>query len=118
MRFFPGGGRVKPKLKLKLFSTAELEAAYEEIIEGADAAPFGELLESLDPGRVLEALGSIPEEFAEAVKLHDVQGLSYREIARITEVPAGTVTSRISRGRRLLAGLLAIFREDAERGAA
>lgn len=52
------------------------------------------------------ALRNLPEDFATAVELHDIQGLRYRDIAEIMGVPVGTVMSRISRGRKLLAGML------------
>ena len=48
------------------------------------------------------ALDSLPPAFREAVWLRDVDELSYAEIARVLDVPMGTVMSRISRGRRLL----------------
>lgn len=48
------------------------------------------------------ALDSLPEAFRQAVWLRDVEELSYAEIARALDIPAGTVMSRISRGRRLL----------------
>jgi RNA polymerase sigma-70 factor (ECF subfamily) len=48
------------------------------------------------------ALDSLPEVFRQAVWLRDVEEFSYAEIARMLDVPAGTVMSRISRGRRLL----------------
>jgi RNA polymerase sigma-70 factor, ECF subfamily len=100
-----------------LIFITELEDAHEEII-GSDApSPLDELLRRLDAAELTQALRSIPEEFAEAVELHDVQGLKYREIAQITSAPIGTVMSRISRGRRLLAGLLAVKgTERANRG--
>ena len=53
------------------------------------------------------ALASIPEDFAVPVELHDIDGFKYNEIADIVGVPIGTVMSRISRGRRLLAGAIA-----------
>jgi RNA polymerase sigma-70 factor (ECF subfamily) len=48
------------------------------------------------------ALDSLPESFREAVWLRDVDEFSYAEIAKMLDIPMGTVMSRISRGRRLL----------------
>ena len=48
------------------------------------------------------ALDSLPDVFRQAVWLRDVEEFSYADIARMLDVPAGTVMSRISRGRRLL----------------
>jgi RNA polymerase sigma-70 factor (ECF subfamily) len=48
------------------------------------------------------ALDALPEAFRQAVWLRDVEEFSYAEIARILDVPIGTVMSRISRGRRML----------------
>jgi RNA polymerase sigma-70 factor (ECF subfamily) len=90
-----------------LVFVVEWESAHEELVASDDPSPLEDLLARLQTGKVREALRSIPEEFAEAIELHDVQGFKYREIAGITSVPIGTVMSRISRGRRLLAGLLA-----------
>ena len=48
------------------------------------------------------AIDALPQAFREAVWLRDVEEFSYAEIAAMLQVPAGTVMSRISRGRRLL----------------
>ncbi len=52
-----------------------------------------------DVGRELE---KIPEGFRSAVILRDVQEFTYDEIAKILDIPIGTVMSRIHRGRALL----------------
>jgi RNA polymerase sigma-70 factor (ECF subfamily) len=51
---------------------------------------------------VQTAIDSLPDAFREAVWLRDVEEFSYGEIARVLDIPAGTVMSRISRGRRML----------------
>jgi RNA polymerase sigma-70 factor (ECF subfamily) len=51
---------------------------------------------------VKSALEELPEAFRMAVLLADVEGFSYKEISEITDVPIGTVMSRIHRGRRAL----------------
>lgn len=52
------------------------------------------------------ALANVPEEFRVAVVLRDLCDLDYAEIAEVLDVPAGTVRSRISRGRAALAAAL------------
>jgi len=48
------------------------------------------------------ALDALPDNFRQAVWLRDVEEFPYADIARMLDVPIGTVMSRISRGRRLL----------------
>lgn len=55
---------------------------------------------------VTRALARLPDEYREAVVMHDIGGVPYDEIARVTETQIGTVKSRISRGRKRLAELL------------
>ncbi len=52
------------------------------------------------------ALATLPEEFRAAVALRDLAGLDYAEIATVLGIPAGTVRSRIARGRAALADAL------------
>jgi RNA polymerase sigma-70 factor, ECF subfamily len=70
--------------------------------EGAEPSAETSVLEALPDEDVQEALQSIPEQFRIAVLLADVEGFSYKEIAEITDVPIGTVMSRLHRGRRAL----------------
>lgn len=55
---------------------------------------------------VQEALAQLPEEQRTAVMLVLVEGLSYKEAAAAMNVPIGTLTSRLARGREALQGLL------------
>jgi len=61
-----------------------------------------EALDLFTDENVKAALEELPEAFRMAVLLADVEGFSYKEISEITEVPIGTVMSRIHRGRRAL----------------
>lgn len=55
---------------------------------------------------IVAAMQRLPEEQRIAVSLVLVEGLSYKEAADVMEVPVGTLTSRLSRGREALAALL------------
>ena len=61
-----------------------------------------EALDRFTDDDVKGALEELPDAFRMAVLLADVEGFSYKEIAEITDVPIGTVMSRIHRGRRAL----------------
>lgn len=49
-----------------------------------------------------DALDRLPNEFRVAVYLADVEGFSYKEIAKIVDAPIGTINSRLHRGRQQL----------------
>lgn len=71
-----------------------------------------EALDRFTDDDVKAALESLPDVFRIAVLLADVEGFSYKEIADITDVPIGTVMSRIHRGRRALQKALLRVAED------
>ncbi len=79
---------------------------------GPNRSAEEEALASFTDDEVKAAIESLPEVFRMAVLLADVEGFSYKEIAEITDVPIGTVMSRIHRGRRALQKALHGFAES------
>ena len=72
---------------------------------------------SLLQHRLREAVAALPDGLREALILRELQQCSYDEIATITDVPLGTVMSRLSRARARLAtslGGLEAFNEEYE----
>ena len=55
---------------------------------------------------VSEAMNKLPEEQRLAIALVLVEGLSYKEASEVLEIPMGTLTSRLARGRTALAAAL------------
>ena len=96
----------KSDRRRQLVDITRLEQAHEELIGGDTDVVFTEVAARLDSEMLARALSLIPEDFATAVELHDIDGFKYHEIAEIAGIPIGTVMSRISRGRRLLAGTI------------
>jgi RNA polymerase sigma-70 factor, ECF subfamily len=58
---------------------------------------------SLDRRTLNDAIAGLPAQFREVLILRELEDLSYKDIARIADVPIGTVMSRLARARRLLA---------------
>jgi RNA polymerase sigma-70 factor (ECF subfamily) len=56
--------------------------------------------------RIERAIGSLPDRFRELIVLREIEGLSYRELADVMDIPIGTVMSGLSRAREALRGLL------------
>jgi RNA polymerase sigma-70 factor (ECF subfamily) len=74
--------------------------------------PEEEFFQTVLHGDVDRALKALPLVFREAVILADLEGLSYKEVAQVLGCPAGTVMSRLFRGRHLLRQALAQFARE------
>lgn len=95
---------------------------FEEELHGAqleDAADTREhnpeaLLIQKDSQRQLQrALEAVSVEFREVMVMRELEDLSYKQIAGIVGIPIGTVMSRLGRGRKQLAEILASTNRDA-----
>ena len=76
-------------------------------IESKDLNPEALLLQSADTQMVRQALEELPVEFREVIVLRELEGLSYKQIADVAEIPLGTVMSRLARARKRLQESLA-----------
>ena len=92
-------------------STTEFdETVHSEAI--ADEHP-GSALSRRDLRETLaEVLDRLPPEFREVIVLREMEGLSYKEISEVADVPVGTVMSRLSRARKRLQEALSASDEE------
>ena len=61
---------------------------------------------SIDLQRVMAAMEQLPDEQREVVALILIEGFGYREAAEMLDLPIGTVSSRLVRGRTALLALV------------
>jgi RNA polymerase sigma-70 factor (ECF subfamily) len=94
-----------------------LRADPEELDAAPDTAPNPETvqLRNADRNMVREALEALPADYREVLVLRELEGMSYREIAKVTDSPIGTVMSRLARGRKRLEITLAAARKGEKR---
>jgi len=84
-----------------------IDDATQALAATADANPEMVLLQRIDQDLLRQALTELPIEFREVVILREMEGLSYKEIAALAELPIGTVMSRLARARARLQQRLA-----------
>jgi len=84
----------------KLRSHETPEPFDEEIHQPMGEAELQEIFRRKANAETLHrALEKLPDEFREIIVLHDLEGLAYKEIAQVSEIPIGTVMSRLARAR-------------------
>jgi RNA polymerase sigma factor (sigma-70 family) len=82
-------------------------------IDAADTGnPEKHLLQQADRLMLRQAVEALPLEFREVVVLRELEGLSYRQISGIVDIPIGTVMSRLARARKQLQERLAPYQDE------
>jgi RNA polymerase sigma factor (sigma-70 family) len=88
-------------------SAAEQQELEHEGLQGTRVETPEEIaLFKADAAAIQKALAQLQPQFREVIVLREINQMNYRDIAEITNVPIGTVMSRLSRGRQLLIALL------------
>lgn len=78
------------------------DSSWAELLPGDDPSAADELLKAESLDLLQKALTRLPVAYRSAIALCDIEGLSYDDIAKVMEIPVGTVRSRIHQGRLLL----------------
>lgn len=94
---------------------AELAEEFDEklhVSNNDESSAEAVLIQSAENKMLRGALEGLPVNFREAVVLRELEGMSYKEIAAVMEVPIGTVMSNLARGRAMLRKLLLGAREQ------
>jgi RNA polymerase sigma factor (sigma-70 family) len=94
---------------------------FDEKVHTSDVAPLdaeAELERAAESRMLRDALNELPLNFREILILRELEGLSYKEIGEVVNVPIGTVMSSLARGRdRLREVLLRAREKERMRGA-
>lgn len=94
--------RVRDRVRDHVDVDSETVERASEQLRGQPETPETLLMRDALTPELQAAIDELPDAFRQAVWLRDVEEFSYAEIAEMLGVPAGTVMSRISRGRRML----------------
>jgi RNA polymerase sigma-70 factor (ECF subfamily) len=100
----------RPAALVLVDDTEAIELAPSAVGDARIETPEAALIVKTDLARLEAAIAALPSPFLETVVLREIQELNYHEIAEVTDVPIGTVMSRLARGRRHL--FAAIGRTD------
>jgi RNA polymerase sigma-70 factor (ECF subfamily) len=76
--------------------------AIDMAVDPAAVDPEQALLRTVESKALTDAIASLPLGYREVLILRELEELSYKEIARIADIPIGTVMSRLARARGLL----------------
>jgi RNA polymerase sigma-70 factor, ECF subfamily len=82
------------------------EDAWQDIAAPAAEEPPAIAMRHADRRQINAAIAGLPAAYREVLVLRELEDLSYSDIARIAEIPIGTVMSRLSRARGLMRAAL------------
>jgi len=71
-----------------------------------------EMFQGMMGDEVTNAINSLPVDFRAVILLCDIEGFTYEEIAKIVDIPIGTVRSRLHRARNMLKEKLKTYAES------
>jgi RNA polymerase sigma factor (sigma-70 family) len=100
---------------LRRRASAELTTPFDEEIHGRDVeaeTPESLLLQTVNREMLQRALDALPLALREVLVLRELEGLSYKQIAEVVNIPIGTVMSRLARARTQLQHQLAPGQES------
>jgi len=78
------------------------DAALESAVDRATTDPQHAAIHGAELRLLADAVAALPLQYREVLVLRELEELSYKEIARMADIPIGTVMSRLARGRALL----------------
>ncbi len=70
-----------------------------EDLQSGAAAPDARMVEEADSEALRQAIEALPVEFREVLVMRELEGMAYKEIAYVADLPLGTVMSRLARAR-------------------
>lgn len=100
---------LRKKVRYNAISISDIDPDEEKDFElpaSDQISPEDSANASIENVYIQNAINSLNEKFREVIILRDIQDLDYEEISKITDLPLGTVKSRINRGRERLKELL------------
>jgi RNA polymerase sigma-70 factor (ECF subfamily) len=80
----------------------DTDDAWQEIAAPVTSEPPAIAMRKADRLQINQAIAALPVAFREVLVLRELEDLSYADIARIAEIPIGTVMSRLARARGLM----------------
>ncbi len=92
--------------KVRQDATQKPELQQNQVIDGAS-----DMHNQVNLAQVNKAMDKLPEDQRSVLAMVAIEGMSYKEVANILEIPIGTVMSRLSRARTSLSQWLKIDKE-------